>query len=157
MGNSESVDDPSADSERYSGYIQSCKEIMGAAKTIQAAITHEIPDLYVLGRPLASVIAFGSRSREVDIMEVGDAMSTKGWHLNALSNPPAVHIACTRLTLQVVDQFIADLKECVGIARMNPSGKGNMVAVYGLGTSSVVGPVLVGRLASEFLDALYIT
>jgi sphinganine-1-phosphate aldolase len=75
----------------------------------------------------------------------------------------------------VVDQFIADLKECVGIAQANPSGKGNMVALYGtfsssespfvcnfdwpilgLGTSSVVGPALVGRLASEFLNALYI-
>lgn len=62
---------------------------------IQAAITHEIPELYVLGKPLASVVAFGSKSRAVNVMEVGDAMSTKGWHLNALSNPPAVHIACT--------------------------------------------------------------
>lgn len=139
-----------------SGYIQSCKDIVKAAKRIQAAIAHEIPELYVLGKPLASVVAFGSRSRAVNVMEVGDAMSTKGWHLNALNNPPAVHIACTRLTLQVVDQFIADLKECVRIARANPSGKGNMVTIYGLGTSSVVGPALVGRLASEFLNALYI-
>lgn len=36
-----------------------------------------------------------------------------------------------RLTLQVVEEFIADLKECVGIARANPSGKGDMVALYG--------------------------
>lgn len=78
-----------------SGYIQSCKEIVGAAMKIQAAITHEIPELYVLGKPLASVVAFGSKSGAVDVMEVGDVMSTKGWHLNALSNPPAVHIACT--------------------------------------------------------------
>ncbi|KAH7903390.1 hypothetical protein BJ138DRAFT_1131392 [Hygrophoropsis aurantiaca] len=31
----------------------------------------------------------------VDIMEVGDAMGRRGWHLNALADPPAVHIACT--------------------------------------------------------------
>ena len=37
-----------------------------------------------------------------------------------------------RLTLQVVDQFIAELKECVAEAQSNPSGKGNMVAVYGM-------------------------
>jgi sphinganine-1-phosphate aldolase len=78
-----------------SGYIQSCKEIVGAAVKIQAAITHEIPELHVLGKPLVSVVAFGSKSRAVNVMEVGDVMSTKGWHLNALSNPPAVHIACT--------------------------------------------------------------
>jgi sphinganine-1-phosphate aldolase len=68
---------------------------VGAAKKIQAAITREIPELYVLGKPLASVVAFGSKTAAVNVMEVGDAMSTKGWHLNALSNPPAVHIACT--------------------------------------------------------------
>ena len=78
-----------------SGYIQSCKEIVSAAMKIQAAITNEIPELYVLGKPLASVVAFGSKSQAVDVMEVGDVMSSKGWHLNALSNPPAVHIACT--------------------------------------------------------------
>ena len=31
----------------------------------------------------------------LSVMEVGDLMSGKGWHLNALMNPPAVHIACT--------------------------------------------------------------
>lgn len=41
-----------------------------------------------------------------------------------------------RLTLQVVDEFIADLKECVGIAQANPSGKGNMVALYGTSSSN---------------------
>ena len=71
-----------------SGYIQSTKEIVGAAMKIQAAITHEIPE----GKPLALVVAFGSKSQAVDVMEVGDAMSST---LNALGNPPAVHIACT--------------------------------------------------------------
>lgn len=72
----------------------------------------------------------------------------------------------------MVDQFIADLKDCVREAKMAPSGKGTMVSVYGtgflislhefslivfkgLGNSSAVGPDMVGQLASAFLDALY--
>ncbi|KAF8971235.1 hypothetical protein BDZ97DRAFT_1348546 [Flammula alnicola] len=36
-----------------------------------------------------------------------------------------------RLTLPLVDQFIADLKDSVREAKVAPSGKGSMVAVYG--------------------------
>jgi sphinganine-1-phosphate aldolase len=79
----------------YSGYIESCKAIVGAAKRIERAIRHEIPELYVMGNPLASVIAFGSTTSTVNIHAVGDAMSSRGWHLNALSSPAGLHIACT--------------------------------------------------------------
>ncbi|KAG8838417.1 hypothetical protein FRC18_004697 [Serendipita sp. 400] len=77
------------------GYLASCKSIMGCAKRIMAAIRSEIPELYVLGNPPASVVAFGSASPNVNVHAVGDAMSSKGWHLNALVNPPGLHIACT--------------------------------------------------------------
>ena len=47
-------------------------------------------------------------------------MSKKGWHLNALNGPAAVHIACTRLTLQVVETFTSDLNAFVAEARNAP-------------------------------------
>lgn len=78
-----------------SGYLKSCREIVSCARTIANTITNSIPELYVLGSPPASVVAFGSKSPEVNVHEVGDAMSKKGWHLNALTGPAAVHIACT--------------------------------------------------------------
>jgi len=137
------------------GYLKSCQEIVTAARTIADAITDDIPELYVLGNPPASVVAFASKHPNVDALEVGDGMSKRGWHLNGLSAPKSVHIACTRLTLPLVDQFIADLKDSVKEARIAPSGKGSMVAVYGLGNSSAVGPEMVGQLASAFLDAMY--
>lgn len=79
----------------FSGYLASCKEIVSAAKTIEARVTAEIPELRVLGNPPASVVAFKAARGDVNILEVGDAMSKKGWHLNALSNPAALHIAVT--------------------------------------------------------------
>jgi len=83
-------------------------------------------------------------------------MGKKGWHLSALQKPPAVHIAVTTLTVSVVDTFIADLKDCVEEVRSSEPGEdGTMVAVYGLGQSSAVGPNLVGELAASFVDAMY--
>lgn len=37
-----------------------------------------------------------------------------------------------RLTLPVVDQFLADLKDAVREAKVSPSGKGTMVSLYGV-------------------------
>lgn len=43
-----------------------------------------------------SVIAFGAKEGTgINILKVGDTMSKKGWHLNALQKPAAVHIAVT--------------------------------------------------------------
>lgn len=79
-----------------SGYAQSCETIITAARRLKTAL-HQDPvlsaDLYVLGDPLVSVIAFGSES--VNIYAVGDAMGKKGWHLNALAEPAALHLAVT--------------------------------------------------------------
>jgi len=77
------------------GYLASCRDIVTAARTIADAITDDIPELYVLGNPPASVVAFASKHPQVDALEVGDGMGRRGWHLNGLSSPKSVHIACT--------------------------------------------------------------
>jgi len=41
--------------------------------------------LFVIGKPDMTVVAFASDV--VDIFEVNDIMSSKGWHLNALQRP----------------------------------------------------------------------
>lgn len=45
----------------------------------------EIPELFIIGKPDMTVVAWGSNV--VDIFEVNDIMSSKGWHLNALQRP----------------------------------------------------------------------
>ena len=45
----------------------------------------EIPELFIIGRPDMTIIALGSDI--LDIFEVNDIMSSKGWHLNALQRP----------------------------------------------------------------------
>ena len=78
-----------------SGYLESCRSIVTCARYIADTIVSSIPELYLMGDPPASVIAFGSKHPKVNIHEVGDKMSSRGWHLNALNGTPGVHIACT--------------------------------------------------------------
>ena len=39
------------------------------------------------------MVAFASKT--LNIYAIGDGMSKKGWHLSALANPPALHMAFT--------------------------------------------------------------
>lgn len=80
------------------GYIASTTRIMTTMCAIRDGILASptlSQDLYILGDPKVSVVAFASKSKDVDILQVGDAMSKRGWHLNALEGPSALHMACT--------------------------------------------------------------
>ena len=41
-------------------------------------ITDDIPELYVLGDPVSSVVAFESKHPSIDVLKDGDAMSCRG-------------------------------------------------------------------------------
>ncbi|KAJ1020766.1 hypothetical protein NDA16_004157 [Ustilago loliicola] len=141
----------------HSGYTQSCRDIVGATREIIVRIEREIPELFILGKPKVSVIAFASSATNVSIYDVGDHMSKKGWHMNGLAGDiPAIHIAVTRLTIPATPQFIQDLKEAVKIARSSfTAKKGSMATLYGLGTG-VSATAIVGELATRFIDTLYL-
>lgn len=111
------------------GYTDSCREIVGTRAKIQARIENEVPELRIIGRPLVSVVAFDSPV--VNIYSVGDKMSKLGWHLNGLQTPPALHIACTKLTVNAVDSLISDLKSCVAeVIKEGGGGDAGSMGMY---------------------------
>lgn len=152
-------------SQGESGYIAACHGIVGAAKKIERGIRENLsPDLHIMGNPITSVVAFSSKS--LNIYEVGDRMTHRGWDLNGLQKPPALHIACTMLTISAVDTFLQDLTEVVAEAKLSTAtaiaegikskGEGDMVALYGVADTKLGGHLrIVPKLAEAFLDALY--
>jgi len=150
-----------------SGYVEACHKIVGATKKIESAIREDpalATDLKVVGRPLVSVVAFLSNS--LDIYDIADGMSDKGWHLNALQNPPAIHVAVTLPIVAAVDKLIADLVDVVEDVRekerrrvvegkgKNGIVKGDAAALYGV-AGSLPNKSVVVDLAKGFLDTLY--
>lgn len=150
------------------GYLQSCIEIVGATKKLIAHITTTSPvlaqELEILGNPLVSVIAF--KSKTLNIYDIADGMSAKGWHLNALQNPPAIHVALTLPIVKVWEKLAADLeavveqekeKERARVAEgKGAKGKevGDSAALYGV-AGSLPNKSVVVELARGFLDILY--
>ncbi|EPX61466.1 Sphingosine-1-phosphate lyase [Cystobacter fuscus DSM 2262] len=134
------------------GYREATRRILETADVIKRGI-RAIPGLHVLGEPLF-VIAFGSDS--LNIYQVMDRLSEKGWNLNGLHKPPAVHLCVTQRHTQpgVAERFLADLRAAVEEVRANPNEKGNMAPVYGMaGTVPFRG--LVSDLLKKYMDLIY--
>ena len=134
------------------GYLDAARRILEAGDAIREGI-ESIPGLYVLGDPLW-VIAFGSD--EVDIYRVMDAMAHRGWSLNGLQFPPAIHIAVTlRHTLPgVVDRFLEDLAQSVDEVREQPVSSGGMAPIYGM-AASVPFRGMVDDILRRYQDLIY--
>ncbi|KAI1035766.1 hypothetical protein LB505_003860 [Fusarium chuoi] len=148
------------------GYIDACTKIVGTAKKITEAIQSSplSGELEIIGRPLVSVVAFTSRN--LNIYDIADAMSAKGWHLNSLQDPPAIHVAVTLPISKVWENLVADLEAVVEEEREKErvrlvEGKGahgkamgDSSALYGV-AGSLPNKGVVVDLASGFLDILY--
>ncbi|EOO03598.1 putative sphingosine-1-phosphate lyase protein [Phaeoacremonium minimum UCRPA7] len=149
------------------GYLDACVQIVGSAKKLAERITTSpalSAELEILGRPLVSVIAF--QARNLNIYDIADAMTDKGWHLNALQNPPAMHIAVTLPIAKVWERLAADLEAVVEAEKekervrlvegKGAKGKavGDSAALYGV-AGSLPNKSVVVDLATGFLDLLY--
>ncbi len=134
------------------GYLEATRLIMKTAERIKQGI-NEIPELRILGDPLW-IIAF--TSDELDIYRVLDAMSGRGWSLNGLQYPPAVHIALTLRHTQpgVAERFLKDLRDSVDYVKKHPEERGGMAPVYGM-AASLPFRGMVDGLLRRYLDLLY--
>ncbi len=134
------------------GYLEAARRILETATKIKKGIA-EIPELYVIGDPLF-VIAFGSK--EMDIYQVMDAMTERGWSLNGLYKPPCVHLCTTLRHAEpgAAERFIEDLKASVAYVKANPSVVGRMAPMYGM-ANTVPDRGVVADAMKRYMDGLY--
>lgn len=157
------------------GYLDIARRTKDATEQIIAGIG-EIPGLRVLGEPDMSLIAFASD--DLDVYVIADEMKERGWYvqpqLRAASSPANIHLTVTATSLDIVDDLLADLRECCEVAAgaahsedfqnlltmvaaldpadFTPEMYGNMLAMAGLGG----GAALPDKMAeiNAILDAL---
>ncbi|KAI5004872.1 hypothetical protein ZWY2020_032115 [Hordeum vulgare] len=132
------------------GYLESTGQIMEVSKKIQKGID-DISGLFVIGKPDMTVVAFGSDA--VDIFEVNDIMSSKGWHLNALQRPNSLHICVTLQHTAIYEEFLKDLEDSVNTVKANPGPiSGGMAPIYGA-AGKMPDRGTVKELLVEFMDS----
>lgn len=134
------------------GYLDATRRILETARQIRVGI-EAIPELRILGDPLW-VIAF--TAARLDIYRILDQMAQRGWNLNGLHHPPAIHICVTlpHTAPGVADRFIADLRDAVAAVRREPRARGGMAPVYGMAASLPFRGV-ISDLLRRYLDVVY--
>jgi len=134
-----------------SGYTEAARRILATGARIRDGIA-AIPGLTVIGDPLW-VVAFAADG--LDVYQVMENMGHRGWSLNGLQRPAAVHIAVTlRHTLpRVADRFLADLAAAVEEVRAHPGVSTGMAPVYGM--AAALDADVVHQLLAGYLDMLF--
>lgn len=132
------------------GYLRLARVIMDTSKALIDGI-NAVPGLRVLGDPPMSVFAFGSDG--ADVYAIADALDRAGWHPDRQQLPPSLHLMVTPAHKDIVQPFLADLREAVaGIAAEGPA-PGGSAAMYGmLGTVADRG--IVRNVILDFIGGL---
>lgn len=111
------------------GYREYAKRIFDTAATMQQAVRSH-SELRIMGEP---TFLFAFTSDEFDVYHVNDEMKRRGWRLNGLQYPNALHLAVTRPQTQpgVAEAFASDLDAAVAYAREHRDEPAESGAVYG--------------------------
>ncbi len=136
------------------GYLDAAR----ITKTTTERLIQEIkniPELKILGNPVMTVFSFTSTDPELNIYAVGDVLMEKGWFLDKMQKPQALHCLVNPIHAHYVDEFISALKQAISEVKENPS-KSNQgeAAMYGMMATfkekDKLEDVIVGYLADQY-------
>lgn len=102
------------------GYLRLTDQVMTTARRLRDGV-NAIDGLHVIGQPEMTVMAIGSD--QLDVYEVGDELTARGWHLDRQQFPPSLHLTVSPYHAQIVDVFLRDLNEAAAAARKFRWGK----------------------------------
>ena len=111
------------------GYLRYAKEIFATAASMIAAVRSH-PELRLIGDP---TYLFAFTSIEFDIYHVNDSLRSRGWRMNGLQYPNAIHMAVTRPQTQagVAEAWAADLAVAVDYAKAHADAPAKSSGIYG--------------------------
>ncbi len=114
------------------GYLELTRKVMETTKALQDGI-RSIEGLGILSNPEMSVFAYGATDKKLNIFAVADQMEERGWLMDRLQRPEALHAMVTPLHERIVGQFIGDLTESVEYVRANrQAARSGSAAMYGM-------------------------
>lgn len=137
------------------GYTRLHLQLMDIARRMQEGI-NATPGLMVIGKPTIAVFAFTNDDPAIEMYTLGDLMEQRGWFLDRLQAPPALHVMVVNpASGDLLDAFFKDLRECVAIVRrMSPEETEGKAAIYGMAATvkdeKVLKDAVAGFLADQY-------
>jgi len=132
-------------------YIQHSEEIWNTVQNIKDGVK-QIKGIKLMGNSFSSVVSWTSDDKEIDIYQVAQEMSKRGWNLNSMHKPPAIHIAVTVKSAGKEQELLKDLKESVEIVKNKPDKKPHgSAAFYGI-ANTFPDRTLIADVAKTYID-----
>ncbi|HZV70887.1 MAG TPA: aspartate aminotransferase family protein [Saprospiraceae bacterium] len=136
------------------GYLSLAKKLMeGTQKLLTGLVA--IPGVIIVGNPVMNIISYTTKNNDPDIFVVGDQLEEKGWMIDRQQLPDSIHLTITPTNVEVIDQYLLDLKDAVvyATAHREDSAKGN-AAVYGL-MARIPFRGMVEKSVRKIMEGLY--
>jgi glutamate/tyrosine decarboxylase-like PLP-dependent enzyme len=134
------------------GFLRLARDARTAAEKLMAGI-EATPPLYVLGRPDATVFAFGGHG--VNIYELSARLKERGWHAEAQHLPASLHMTVSPVHHGIVDDFLKDLKHAArDLPAVDAKDVSEMAAMYGM-IGTMTDRTMAKEFALAYLDDLY--
>jgi sphinganine-1-phosphate aldolase len=92
------------------GYLAIADTVMKTVARLKEGID-AIDGIHILGDPAMSILAIGSD--RLNVYEVGDEMTVRGWYMDRQQFPASLHLTVTHAHAQVVEPFLDDLAQAV--------------------------------------------
>lgn len=92
------------------GYLRLTRRAMTMVERVVAEID-AMPELYVLGQPDMTLIAYGAH--ELDVVAIGDGMQALGWFVYMERVPPTIHLMLSPGHDAFIDRYLGDLRAVV--------------------------------------------
>lgn len=134
------------------GYLDAARRILETARWINHQL-QEIEEIEVIGEP-PFMVAF--RSKTLNIYQILEYMTERGWGLSGLHLPPSAHLCVTLRHTQegVKERFVEDMQSAVQFVQAHPQAADGLGPVYGM-AAAVETRGMVKSVFNWFLDLLY--
>jgi glutamate/tyrosine decarboxylase-like PLP-dependent enzyme len=132
------------------GYQARAVKIVQATRTIAQGVQSNPLLKLMTFQPTTVIVCFGSD--QINIYQVQDALSQRGWTLNSLQRPSSIHLCVTPGVAERASEFLQDLQAAVEQVKneKNPSLRGT-AEIYGATGKLPAGPL--DYTLCRFIDA----
>ncbi len=96
------------------GFLRVTAEVMAITDQFKQGIT-AIPDLFIVGEPVANKFAYSSTA--LDVAAIAEGLERRGWFAGLQADPPAINMHVQKHHGPAVDRYLDDLSQVTGDVR----------------------------------------
>lgn len=114
------------------GYLALTRASLAASDKLRAGI-QAIPGLRLIGQAQAPIVAWGAVPGGPDVFAVADRLEARGWSVDRMQYPTAIHLTVTANHLAIADDYLSDLRASVDDVRRDPKlARSGSAPMYGM-------------------------